>query len=82
MLSVPQVASQVFTLCCYVNRTDKIQIGRIVNIEQWYFEKVIFPQQRLLFDAPPEAELEIYADERVEVIRIHCNELAVNLNKD
>ena len=77
MLSVPQVDSHVFTLCCYINRTDKIQIVRIVNIEQWYFEKVIFPQQRLLFDAPPEAELEVYADERDETTRIHCKDLLV-----
>ncbi len=82
MLSVPQVDSHAFTLCCYINRTDKVQIGRIVNIEQWYFEKVIFPQQRLLFDAPPEAELEIYADDRAETTRIQCKEIAVNLNID
>ncbi len=77
MLSVPQVDSCSFALCCYVNRTDQIQIGRIVNIEQWYFEKVIFPQQRLLFDAPLEAELEIYANDIAETTRICCKDLLV-----
>ena len=78
MLSVPQVDSGSLPLCCYTNRTDKIQIVRIANIEQWYFEKVIFPQQRLLFDAPPEAELEIYANNEDEMTRISCNNLLVN----
>lgn len=78
MLSVPQTDLGSLTLCCYINRTNKIQIGRIANIEQWYFERVIFPQQRLLFDAPPEAELEIYADNKSETARIHCQRLSVN----
>ena len=78
MLSVPQVDSCSFALCCYTNRTDKIQIGRIANIEQWYFEKVIFPQQHLLFDAPPEAELEIHANNEEAVTRISCDNLLVN----
>ena len=77
MLSIPQVDSNAFTLCCYINLTDKVQIGRIVNIEQWYFEKVIFPQQRLLFNAPSEAELEIYANDSNKTTRIRCKELLV-----
>ncbi len=77
MVSLSKVDSRVFTLCCYINRTNKIQIGRIANIDQWYFEKVIFPQQRLLFDAPPEAELEIYANDREETTRIRCEDLLV-----
>lgn len=78
MLSIPQIDPCSFTLCCYINRTDKIQIGRIANIDQWYFEKVIFPQQRLLFDAPPEAELEIYTSDKGETTRISCDNLLVN----
>ena len=78
MVSLHQVDSQSFVLCCYINRTDKIQIARIANIEQWYFERVIFPQQRLLFDAPPEAELEIHANNREETTRIRCENLLVN----
>lgn len=77
MLSIPKVDSHSFALCCYTNRTDKIQIARIVNIDQWYFEKVIFPQQRLLFNAPAEAELEIYGNDSGETTRIRCEELLV-----
>lgn len=47
-------------LCCYVNYTSKIQIARIANIANWYFERVVFPDQRLLFEAVAEAYLEIY----------------------
>lgn len=46
-------------LCEYENETDKIQVARITNIPNWYFERVVFPGQRLTFEAPPEAILEI-----------------------
>lgn len=77
MLSTSKVDLHSFVLCCYTNCTNKIQIIRIVNIEQWYFEKVIFPQQRLLFNAPAEAELEIYANDKNETTQIRCEELLV-----
>jgi hypothetical protein len=47
-------------LCCYVNATSKIQIARITNIPNWYFERVVFPGQRLIFEALPAADLEIH----------------------
>lgn len=50
-------------LCGYVNATSQIQIIRIANIPSWYFERVVFPKQRLLFVAPLEAQLEIYTGE-------------------
>ncbi|NJK40665.1 MAG: DUF1830 domain-containing protein [Acaryochloridaceae cyanobacterium SU_2_1] len=47
-------------LCCYVNQTSKIQIARITNIANWYFERVVFPAQQLIFESVPEAQLEIH----------------------
>ena len=47
-------------LCYYANVTNKIQVVRIANIPNWYFEKVLFPGQRLMFEALPEAVLEIH----------------------
>lgn len=47
-------------LCCYVNATSQIQIVRITNIKNWYFERVAFPGQRLVFEATPEALLELH----------------------
>ena len=47
-------------ICCYTNPTRQIQIARIANIPHWYFERVVFPGQRLLFEAPTQAQLEIH----------------------
>ncbi|MBD0269851.1 DUF1830 domain-containing protein [Pseudanabaena sp. FACHB-2040] len=47
-------------LCCYINATSKIQIARITNIPDWYFERVVFPGQRLIFETTPLAMLEIH----------------------
>ena len=47
-------------LCCYINDTHRIKIARITNISNWYFERVVFPGERLLFEALPEAQQKIY----------------------
>ena len=44
-------------LCCYVNATSQIQVARITNIRNWYFERVVFPGQRLVFESVPEGLL-------------------------
>ncbi|MBF2056738.1 MAG: DUF1830 domain-containing protein [Cyanobacterium sp. T60_A2020_053] len=48
-------------MCCYVNATSQIQVARITNINNWYFERVVFPGQRLLFEALPQAQLEVHS---------------------
>lgn len=53
--------SQNTILCCYVNATSQMQIARITNIANWYFERVVFPGQRLMFEALPQALLEIHS---------------------
>jgi len=68
-------------LCCYVNATSKIQIARISNIPNWYFERVVFPGQRLVFEAPPESDLEIHTGMMATAIlsdTIPCDRLCVN----
>lgn len=67
-------------LCCYVNNTGKVQVTRITNIPGWYFERVVFPGENLLFEAPPTAELEIYQStdpSNISVDRINCDSLQV-----
>lgn len=49
------------SLCCYVNSSPRIQIARITDVPNWYFERVVFPGQRLLFEAPIDAHLEIHS---------------------
>lgn len=68
-------------LCCYVNATSKIQIARICNIANWYFERVVFPGQRLVFEAPLQAQMEIHTGMMASAIlsdTIACDRLAIN----
>ncbi|MEG4571504.1 DUF1830 domain-containing protein [Microcoleus sp. N3A4] len=68
-------------LCCYVNATSQIQIARISNIPNWYFERVVFPGQRLVFEAMPAAALEIHTGMMASAIlsdKIPCDRLQIN----
>jgi len=67
-------------LCCYINHTSTMQIARISNIANWYFERTIFPGERLLFEALPEAELEIWQSSETGTVnfdKILCDRLRV-----
>jgi hypothetical protein len=67
-------------LCCYVNATSQIQIARITNVPNWYFERVVFPGQRLVFEADPSAILEIHSGMMASAIlsdTIPCQRLAL-----
>lgn len=67
-------------LCCYVNATSQIQIARITNIPNWYFERVVFPGQRLVFEAETQGILEIHSGMMASAIlsdTIPCNRLAL-----
>lgn len=67
-------------LCCYVNATSKIQIARITNVPDWYFERVVFPGQRLMFETVPRALLEIHTGMMASAIlsdTIPCERLAI-----
>ncbi|MBD2507213.1 MULTISPECIES: DUF1830 domain-containing protein [unclassified Nostoc] len=65
-------------LCCYINATSKIQVARICNIPNWYFERVVFPGQRLVFEAPRKGQLEIHTGMMASAIlsdKIPCDRL-------
>lgn len=67
-------------VCCYVNATSRIQVARITNIANWYFERVVFPGQRLIFEAPADALLEIHCGMMASAIladTIPCDRLQV-----
>ncbi|USR90177.1 DUF1830 domain-containing protein [Phormidium yuhuli AB48] len=67
-------------LCCYINATSQIQVARITNIQNWYFERVVFPGQRLVFEAMPQAQLEIHTGMMASAIlsdTISCQRLKV-----
>lgn len=67
-------------LCFYKNTTDKIQIAKIYNFKNLYFEQVIFPAETILFNAFPEAELEVYTGSIISAVlieKILCSQLQV-----
>ena len=73
--------NQTHILCCYVNATSQIQIARITNIPNWYFERVVFPGQRLVFEALPQALLEIHTGMMASAIlsdTVPCTRLQVD----
>lgn len=67
-------------LCWYLNTTNQVQIARITNIPNWYFERTVFPGERFLFEALPEAQLEVCRSAETGAIvceRILCDRLRV-----
>jgi hypothetical protein len=68
-------------VCCYFNATSSIQIVRITNLPNWYFERVVFPGQRLIFEAILGALLEIHTGMMASAIIsdiIPCETLSIN----
>ena len=73
-------SSNTSIVCCYVNATSRIQIARITNVPNWYFERVVFPGQRLVFEATSDALLEIHCGMMASAIladTIPCDRLQV-----
>ena len=64
-------------LCCYVNTTPQIQLARLVNSSSADSEQVVFPGQRWLFEALPEAWLEVGSAIQPLPERISCLHLRV-----
>jgi Domain of unknown function (DUF1830) len=72
-------------LCCYVNATSQIQVARITNVDDWYFERVVFPGQRLVFEALSHAILEVHSGMMASAIlsdTIPCSRLAMQSGLD
>jgi Domain of unknown function (DUF1830) len=68
-------------LCYYANFSDGIQMARISNLQHFNFEKVVFPGERLLFEAASDAQLEIYISQtgRESLLeKISCDRLQVS----
>ncbi|MDX2244709.1 MAG: DUF1830 domain-containing protein [Leptolyngbyaceae cyanobacterium bins.302] len=68
-------------LCYYINTTAHLQKACISGISRVLFEQVVFPLQRILFEASPEALLEIHScSSSGETIlqRIPCLQLRVS----
>jgi hypothetical protein len=78
MLSTLTRPTPSLILCCYVNATAHVEVVRITNVSHWYFERVVFPGQRLLFKAPITAKLEIHTGTSISSIlteTVDCQKL-------
>ncbi|HIK03970.1 MAG TPA: DUF1830 domain-containing protein [Trichormus sp. M33_DOE_039] len=68
-------------LCFYKNTTSRLQIARISNIVNLNFEQIVFPGEQFLFEAVPEAELEIDVNTTTGLVTtntIICEQLQVS----
>ncbi|MBD2112594.1 DUF1830 domain-containing protein [Nodosilinea sp. FACHB-141] len=54
-----EVSSSI--LCYYINDTTDIQIIRVVSEAIYRFERIVFPEERVLFEASLESYLEIHS---------------------
>lgn len=85
MISSPIRSTPELPLCCYVNATAHVEVVRITNIPHWYFERVVFPGQRLLFEAPAIAKLEVHTGMNISSIAtetIDCHKLRLSALSD
>lgn len=67
-------------LCYYFNSTNKIQLIRLWNGRNYSLEKIVFPSQRILFEAKPESILEVHSRQEGEQLLesiFTCNKLKV-----
>jgi hypothetical protein len=54
-------------LCYYVNATRRIQVVRLSHLSEGEWEHILFPAQNFMFEAPPEAMLEVYKNPAMSV---------------
>ena len=69
-----------YIFCFYINITSQVQIIKITNVSNCDWKQVVFPGQRLIFEAVTSAKLEIYTNESAISIlsdMIPCQRLRV-----
>ena len=67
-------------LCSHTNLSHYIQIIRLKNSPGLHWERVVFPGQRLMFEAAPKAKLEVQLSETRSVV-LPCCQLRVTERK-
>ena len=79
--TTPVAAPAPTRLCYYFNPSSRVQVAKLVGRSLNDWERVVFPRDRILFDAPESAWLEVYSqDDRQTVLeqRLSCSQLACN----
>lgn len=70
-------------LCYYANQTQRLQVIKITDRPDLNFERVIFPGQRLLFEAPSTSQLQVYSQSAITTLSqesIPCQRLRVKVD--
>lgn len=82
LVSQPLATENKMLLCHFFNHRNQVIIARISNVPNWYLEKVVFPAQRFLFEAPEGAVLEIHSPEQgvIHEDTIPCRDLSIEKN--
>ncbi len=74
-----QVTSEI--LYCHTNSTHKMQLIRVLANDSCNYEKVVFPQQRILLPTIPEGWLEVYIEQEGKQVLekiLPCKDLPAN----
>jgi hypothetical protein len=68
------------SLCYYINHTNYIQIIRVMSGAKCHFERIVFPAERILFEASSESYVEIYSSlvSGTRLSKVNCKSLHVN----
>lgn len=67
-------------LCYYANNTSHVQVIKIINTTHFCFERVVFPGQRLFFEALADAQLAVFSGQVISALlkdKILCRDLQV-----
>lgn len=67
--------------CYYINKTQAIQVVKVVTLPHRFLERTLLPRQQLRFEAPPHAELEVYTYANATAI-LSAKILCASLQKD
>lgn len=72
-------AARNIALCYYINPSADIQVLRIHEERDFYFEKVVFPRERLFFNAPRSSTLQVFSQDNaaLSLNTIPCAQIQV-----
>jgi len=78
----PRADSDTEKVYCYVNKSSKVVIAKLGGLENRNCERVVFPEQKFLFMANDNCELEIHQQANAGVTKetVACSELEVIKN--
>ncbi|WP_019505265.1 DUF1830 domain-containing protein [Pleurocapsa sp. PCC 7319] len=84
---MPQISKTLTTepktniLCYHYNSSNQIQIIQFVKSNIEYSSKIIFPGQRIMFEAEPDSQIEILLNGKGDTSfsrLVNCQDLQVN----